>query len=113
MISGIKEPLCDVWREWRQFLREYRNLLWICLAFVFFVYGLRIFRDHIFIDSELMILRPEFMQGVWLGSGRFGLVLTSRLFGMGRLVPYLQGGGYSLYHVLGGDHLLEIGRAHV
>ncbi len=93
MISGIKEPLCDVWREWRQFLREYRNLLWICLAFVFFVYGLRIFRDHIFIDSELMILRPEFMQGVWLGSGRFGLVLTSRLFGMGRLVPYLQGGG--------------------
>ena len=92
MISGIKGPLCDVWREWRQFLREYRNLLWICLAFVFFVYGLRIFRDHIFIDSELMILRPEFMQGVWLGSGRFGLVLTSRLFGMGRLVPYLQGG---------------------
>lgn len=93
MISEIKAPLGDVWQEWRQFLREYRNLLWICLVFVLFVYGLRIFRDHIFIDSELMILRPEFMQSVWLGSGRFGLVLTSRLFGMGRLVPYLQGGG--------------------
>ncbi|MDO4267332.1 MAG: glucosyltransferase domain-containing protein [Eubacteriales bacterium] len=77
--------------EGRRFLRSFRGFAWCLAAAVAAVYGLRVFHDNIFLDSEIMILRPEYMQQVWLGSNRFGMVLTNRLFGLGRLVPYLSG----------------------
>lgn len=77
--------------EWRQFLRDYKNLIWVLGIAVALVYGLRIIHDNIFLDSEITVLQPEFMHSVWLGSNRFGMVLTSGLFGMKRLSPFLSG----------------------
>ena len=54
------------------------------------VYGGRLVYDNFFIDSEIMIIRPEYMRYVWMGSNRFGLVLTSRLFGLTRLSPWMS-----------------------
>ena len=82
----IKMPASD----FRQFKKEYKNLFWWLGFFVVFTYGNRIIHDNIFLDSEIMILRPDFMQNVWIGSNRFGLTFISRLFGMSRLIPYIS-----------------------
>lgn len=77
--------------DFRQFKKEYPRLgVWLGF-FILLAYGGRIIHDNIFLDSEIMVLRPEFMREVWLGSSRFGLVLTDRLWGIGRLVPWLSG----------------------
>lgn len=77
--------------DFGQFKEEYPKLGWWIGFFILLAYGGRVIHDNIFLDSEIMLLRPEFMREVWLGSSRFGLVLTDRLFGMGRLVPWLSG----------------------
>lgn len=77
--------------EWRRFLSEYKNLIWVIGIALALVYGLRIFHDNIFLDSEITVLQPDFMHSVWLGSNRFGMVFTSWIFGMERLSPYLSG----------------------
>ena len=76
--------------EWRDFLETYRGLRWCLGIAIVLVFGLRVIHGNIFLDSEITVLRPEFMHHVWLGSNRFGMVFTSRLFGMNRLVPYLS-----------------------
>ncbi len=73
-----------------EFKKNHRFLPHILALIVLLAYGGRIIHDNIFVDSELMMLRPYHMQKIWLGSNRFGLVLTSRLFGMGRLIPWLS-----------------------
>lgn len=92
LFAEIIKPLRVMWMEWKQFLAEYRNLLWMFLFFVLIVYGIRIIHDNIFLDSEIMMLRPKSINSLWLGSSRFGLVFTRRLFGLNRLIPYLSGG---------------------
>lgn len=82
--------LKDTVKEWKEFWREYGMLRWCLGLTVILVFGLRVVHGNIFLDSEITVLQPEFMHHVWLGSNRFGMVFTSRLFGMSRLVPYLS-----------------------
>ena len=82
--------LRDTVEEWKKFWGEYRMLRWCLGLTVILVFGLRVIHGNIFLDSEITVLQPEFMHHVWLGSNRFGMVFTSRLFGMNRLAPYLS-----------------------
>lgn len=77
-------------KDWKAFWKDYRAIGWCLAVVVFLVYGLRLMHDNIFLDSEIMMLRPEEMEQQWLSNGRFGLVFTRRLFGMGRMIPYLE-----------------------
>lgn len=82
--------LKDTVKEWKEFWREYGMLRWCLGLTVCLVFGLRVIRGNIFLDSEITVLQPEFMHHVWLGVNRFGMVFTGWLFGMNRLVPYLS-----------------------
>lgn len=77
--------------DFRQFRREKKGLAWWLAFFIALVYGGRVIHDNLFLDSEIMVLRPEFMRQVWIGSSRFGLAFTNWLFGMSRLSPYVSG----------------------
>lgn len=76
--------------EWKVFWGEYHKLAWWLAIVILLVYGGRIIHDDFFLDSEIMILRPDFMRYVWMGSNRFGLVSTSRIFGLHRLSPWMS-----------------------
>jgi len=84
------KQLKDMGQEWLDFWEAYRRLAWWQAVLVALVYGLRVTQDNIFIDSEIMFLRPEEVCLQWIGSGRFGLAFTRTLFGLGRLVPFLS-----------------------
>ena len=77
--------------DFRQFRKENKGLAWWLAFFVALVYGGRVVHDNLFLDSEIMVLRPEFMRHVWIGSSRFRLAFTNWLFGMSRLSPYVSG----------------------
>lgn len=94
-MSGLKrffEEWKELKTEWKAFRTEYKNLFWILAVCVFLLYGIRVIHDNIYLDSEIMIQRTADMLRLWVGSGRYGLVLTNRLFGLTqRLVPFLDG----------------------
>lgn len=90
MTSKITAGIRLLAMDFRQFKREYPYLAWWLGFFVLLTYGVRIVHDNIFLDSELMVLLPDSIYRSWIGSGRFGLVFTSRLFGMSRLIPYVS-----------------------
>ena len=83
MRAGLKEELNEFWREYRRFA-------WALGLVILLVYGGRVIHDDFFLDSEIMILNPESMWYLWMGSNRFGMVATSRIFGLHRLSPWIS-----------------------
>ena len=83
MRAGLKEEMNDFWREYRRFA-------WALGLVILLVYGGRVIHDDFFLDSEIMILNPESMWYLWMGSNRFGMVATSRIFGLHRLSPWIS-----------------------
>ena len=79
MRAGLKEELNEFWREYRRFA-------WALGLVILLVYGGRVIHDDFFLDSEIMILNPESMWYLWMGSNRFGMVATSRIFGLHRSI---------------------------
>lgn len=90
MISIIRKEIHVSMEDWKRFWSEFHSLAWWLCIVILLVYGGRIIHDDFFLDSEIMILRPDFMRYVWMGSNRFGLVTTSRIFGMQRLSPWMS-----------------------
>lgn len=90
MIKAVEKELRVCKEDLKTFWREYHSLAWWLAIAILLVYGGRIIHDDFFLDSEIMILRPDFMRYVWMGSNRFGLVATSRIFGMQRLSPWMS-----------------------
>lgn len=86
IISSVKHLVMD----FNQFKEEYPWLNRWLIFFVLLAYGVRMIHDNIFLDSEIAVLRPDSMHQLWIGSNRFGLAFTSRLFGMSRLIPYVS-----------------------
>lgn len=53
--------------------------------------GVRLVQQSFYIDSEIMFQQPDYFRKVWIESGRFGLVLTDKLLGFRRLIPFMSG----------------------
>lgn len=90
MTSKIINNARQLAMDFRQFKEQHRHLTRWLAFFVLLAYGVRIIHDNIFLDSEIVVLRPGFMHQWWIGLNRFGLTLSSRLFGMSRLIPYVS-----------------------
>lgn len=75
----------------RIFLKNKKCGLFLMTVVLMLVYGIRAVHDNFYIDSEIMVQKPELMDSLWLGSNRFGLVFIEKVFGMGRLIPYFSG----------------------
>lgn len=84
-------------REWNQFVQDIRGFFktrrWLVALVgvtVCLVYGIRLVSEDLSIDTELMLNDQGEVLGSWLGTGRFGLVLTKKLFGFLCLVPFTE-----------------------
>lgn len=82
------------WREdyleWRAWLRDHRRAALAVFLFSLFVFGQRLVYHDIGIDSETLfdgLGLNEYMR-VWCSTGRYGLVLTKRLFGFAHGIPF-------------------------
>lgn len=71
-------------REFTDFLTEHKKTGWFTAAVIFATWGVLGFRTDVGVDTEIMIAFPESMLSFWCGIGRYGLVFTKLLFGMGR-----------------------------
>lgn len=90
MTSKISSSVKHLVMDFNQFKEEYPWLNRWLIFFVLLAYGVRMIHDNIFLGSEIAVLRPDSMHQLWIGSNRFGLAFTSRLFGMSRLIPYVS-----------------------
>lgn len=57
---------------------------------MFVLYGIRFVQGEYFVDSELMLTAPEELLQSWYGHRRFALIFTRKLFGMLRLMPFME-----------------------
>lgn len=76
--------------QWIRFLKEMGRRNWLVLFTIVFVYGIRLVSEDISIDTEIMLSYQQEVLDSWIGIGRFGLVLTKKLFGFSRLVPFTE-----------------------
>ena len=76
--------MIQVWREFRAFMTEHKKTMWFTAFLILAVWGQMVFRTGIGVDTEIMIAFPETMLKSWCGIGRWGLVITKRLFGLSR-----------------------------
>lgn len=56
--------------------------------FSLFISGIRLFYHDIGIDSECMFTEPDMYNYIWCCTGRYGLVLTKKLLGFSRMIPF-------------------------
>ena len=76
--------MIQIWREFRAFMTEHKKTMWFTAFLILAVWGQMVFRTGIGVDTEIMIAFPETMLKSWCGIGRWGLVITKRLFGLSR-----------------------------
>ncbi len=75
--------------EFQGFYRSARFLRWFSAVWILLLYGIRLFHQDIFIDSDNMMIDPQGYLAVMHGSRRFGMVMTKKLFSLLRLTPTL------------------------
>ena len=75
--------------ELRTFFCSAKLLRWFTAAWILLLYGIRLFHEDIFIDSDNMLIDPQGYLAVMHGSRRFGMVMTKKLFSFLRLTPTL------------------------
>ena len=75
--------LSGAWKEFRDFVMEHRRTGWFTAFVILASWGVLAFRRDIGVDTEIMIPFPEKMLQSWCGIGRWGLVFTKRLLGLG------------------------------
>ena len=80
------------WNDLKEYYRQTKVLRWFFAFLLLIVYGIRLVQEDLFIDSEIMLTDPGAMLFSWYGHKRPGLVWAKKLFGMGRLVPFLSNG---------------------
>ncbi len=80
MRAGLKAELNEFWREYRRFA-------WALGLVILLVYGGRVIHDDFFLDSEIMILNPESMWYLWMGSNRFGMLPQAAFSGCTASAP--------------------------
>lgn len=71
-------------REFRDFITEHQKTSWFTAAVIFATWGVLGFRTDVGVDTEILIAFPESLLKSWYGIGRYGLVFTKLLFGMGK-----------------------------
>lgn len=84
--------LSEAGREAEEFYAYFcsaRLLRWFTAAWILLLYGIRLFHEDIFIDSDNMLIDPQGYLAVMHGSRRFGMVITKKLFSFLRLTPTL------------------------
>ncbi len=81
-----------LWKHLKGYYAQTKVLRWCIAILLFLLYGVRLAQGDLFIDSEIMLTDQESMLFSWYGHKRPGLVWAKRLFGMGRLTPYLANG---------------------
>lgn len=77
-------------KDFCRFCEKRRFLVIFTLLVTALVYGFRIFSDSITIDTDLMINTPGYMYN-WLDIGRYGLIVTEKIFGVRWFNPYVNG----------------------
>jgi len=94
-ITTLTEMMADsknLWRRLADYYAQTKVLRWCIAILLFLLYGIRLAQGDLFIDSEIMLTDHESMLFSWYGHKRPGLVWAKRLFGLGRLAPYLANG---------------------
>lgn len=81
--------VCREAKEFQAFVSSARLLRWFTAVWILLLYGIRLFHEDIFIDSDNMLIDPQGYLAVIHGSRRFGIVMTKKLFSFLRLTPTL------------------------
>lgn len=81
----IKKDICDL----KDFLNT--NKLYIILSgfFILMAYGIKLVYYNISIDTEAIINDFDGQMQAWLSIGRFGLIVTKKIFGLEPFNPYV------------------------
>lgn len=90
MLHSFVSEARQSWRSMKAYLCQEKALRWFCAVLIVLFYGIRLLAGDLFIDSDIMLARPDEMLLSWYGHQRFGLVLTKRLLSLGRLLPCQQ-----------------------
>lgn len=93
MGSMVNESL----KEW---LSRHLGQVVLVSLFAVFVMGPRLFLHDIGIDTGLLMKNYAHYDDAWMGSGRFGLVFSKKLFGFSYMVPFASGFLTILFMVL-------------
>ena len=72
-----------------KFCNERRNLVIFSIVMTALVYGCRIFSQSVTVDTDYMINMPGYMYN-WLDIGRYGLIVTEKIFGVRWYNPYVN-----------------------
>ncbi len=75
--------------EFRTYVYSTKLLRWFTAVWILLLYGIRLFHEDIFIDSDNMLIDPQGYLVVMYGSHRFGMVLIKKVFSFLRLTPTL------------------------
>ncbi len=89
MAAGFTGQALQVWEDWKAFWNREKKLRWFAAVLMALLYGIRLTQGDMFVDSDIMINRPEELMFSWYGHRRFGLILIKKLFFFVRLTPYL------------------------
>lgn len=76
-------------KEFCEFCNKRRNLVFFTFVVTALVFGFRIFSQSVTIDTDLMINMPGYMYN-WLDIGRYGLLVTEKIFGVRWFNPYVN-----------------------
>lgn len=85
-ITVLKNP----WIGFGDFIRTHYLLAIEIAVFLLLIYGGQAFSNYFYIDKEVFINNPGTLYN-WGETGRFGLILVNKLFGMSWYNPYLGG----------------------
>lgn len=86
--ENISLSLLELKKDWQNFMDFCKsNILTVILTwfFILLAYGIKLFYYSISIDTEAIINNYAGQANAWISIGRFGLLLTKKLF---RLVPF-------------------------
>ena len=72
-----------------RFCKERKYLVFFTVLVSAIVYGSRIFSQTVTVDTDHFINIPEYMYN-WLDIGRYGLILTEKIFGIRWYNPYIN-----------------------
>lgn len=84
MRESFADQMIRASREFRSFGAKHKKTRWFTAILILAVWGVLAFRADNGVDTEIMVAFPETMLKSWCGIGRWGLVFTKRLFGLGR-----------------------------
>lgn len=83
-------PIGRLFAGFGLFLKKYRGQA-VCIGVILtLLYGRQAFTDYFYIDKEVFVNNPGSYYN-WGETGRFGLILLNKIFGMGWYNPYVGG----------------------